>query len=202
MVRLDKILLNTTLSLMLFSLLGLWFMLGSFGFPTVGSIWVWLMILAGVHLMTYSRSKSHEEIIKAMFWIGLVLMVIGSWFLLGNVIMYLVPISFLKHFGTSGSWLLAFFGLACFAYKKMNYYSITFDAIFNYPLWFSSGLSVIGVWFIVGDAGWLPTFGMSLAHIVIFLMPIGVLVRGRNAQTTGNEHFSSATQSHFSDDIN
>ncbi|MBY0353836.1 hypothetical protein K2W90_05730 [Candidatus Babeliales bacterium] len=177
-------------------------MLGSFGFPTMGSIWVWLMILAGIHIMVYSRSKSHEELVQAMFWVGLVLTVVGSWFLFGNIVMYLMPISFLKHFGTSGSWLLAFFGLTCLMYKKMSYYSAIFDSIFNYPLWFSSILSVVGAWFVVGDAGWLPTFDMSLAHVVIFLIPIGLLIRDRAVPKNGTEHFSSATQSHFSDDIN
>ncbi len=69
------------LSLLLFSLLGLWFLLQPFGVPVYGTFWSWVIILTGILFM--SMSKTHCRCTSAL--VGLAIFAFGIRYLLADL---------------------------------------------------------------------------------------------------------------------
>lgn len=158
------------LIVLLFSVLGLWYTLHPFGVPTVGEFWHWVMILFGVYTMVYCRTQSYEQTARLARWIGLVVFFVGSWFLVGEYFIRLmpVPLTILSTVGSAGSWLVIVLG----AWMIIS----GFIRACSQPLWYSLVFTGIGVWFLLGDMRYVPTFGINLLHLMVFLLPIGIMM--------------------------
>src|SRR3989304_2759231 len=96
--------------LWLFAALGAWFTLSALGFPTFGSFWSWVVLLAGI----------------------------CSW--------------------------------VCAASEKHSKTSCPFAGT---PVWFGAMTTIVGAWFVLGDAGVLPTLGLNLLYVATLLGALG-----------------------------
>lgn len=158
------------LTMLLFSVLGLWYTIKPFGVPTYGEFWHWVTLLFGIYIMIYSANQSHEQTVRFARWIGVVIFLVGGWFLVGEYCMRFMPrpLSLLAQKGSVGSWVVVILG--CWMILSRRFRRCA------HPLWYSSTFTLTGIWFLLGSLGYAPTFGINLLHLMIFIVPIGIMV--------------------------
>ena len=157
-------------TMLLFSALGLWYTLKPFRVPTHGEFWHWVTLLFGVYIMIYCANQSHEQTVRFARWIGFVIFIVGAWFLGGEYCMSLMPapMSSLSKMGNASSWFVIILGIWMIGSGMIR--------TCTHPLWYSCIFTFIGVWFLLGDRGYAPTFGISLLYLMVFILPIGIMV--------------------------
>jgi len=72
----------------LFVIFALWFTLSAFGIRVYGSYWSWLILLSGLCAWTCASNKRHRKsscwFAGMPSWVGIVITLIGAWFLLSD----------------------------------------------------------------------------------------------------------------------
>ncbi|MBT4539343.1 hypothetical protein HOI26_02330 [Candidatus Woesearchaeota archaeon] len=72
----------------LFVLLGAWFVLSAFDVPTFGGFWSWLILILGVCTVVCALNPAHRKtscpFAGVPIWAGVLTIVIGAWFVLGD----------------------------------------------------------------------------------------------------------------------
>ena len=100
-------------------------------------------------------------------WTTWLFVLLGAWFVLSA---FRVPT-----FGGFWSWLVLLSGVCawvCIANPKHQKTSCPFAGL---PVWVAVVTVVIGAWFVLGDAGVLPTLGISLLPLALLLGAVAVL---------------------------
>ena len=184
--------LGVKVTLALFSFLGLWFTLSSFGVPTYGDFISWLMVFAGCWMMIATKRWSSNDIVLLFTWVGFFAALIGGVNLFSSFLTVFISIGNIWH------WLIFLYSLAV---TLMNFFKVSTSrfCLCNYfSQWFFMILMVVGAWFVLHDLVGLPTFGIQLIHLITFLIPLGLLIHQEtkgdseihitSSQTPATEH--------------
>ncbi len=100
-------------------------------------------------------------------WTTWLFVILGAWFVLSA---FGVPT-----LGGFWSWIVLLSGVCAWVCLANPQHQKTGCYFVGLPIWAAIAAVIIGAWFVLGDAGILPTFGISLLHLVLLVGAVAVL---------------------------
>lgn len=100
-------------------------------------------------------------------WTTWLFVLLGAWFVLSA---FGVPT-----FGGLWGWLVLLSGVCAWVCAANPEHKKTSCPFARLPVWVAVITVVIGVWFVLGDAEILPTFGISLLHLALLVGAVAAL---------------------------
>ncbi len=100
-------------------------------------------------------------------WTTWLFVLLGAWFVLSAFGM--------PTFGGFWSWIVLLSGVCAWVCAANPSHQKTECPFAGLPVWVAAVTTIIGAWFVMGDAGVFPTFGISLLHLALLAVGVAVL---------------------------
>jgi len=100
-------------------------------------------------------------------WILWIFALLGLWFTLSA---FGMPI-----FGGFWSWIVLLSGICSWVCASDKAHRKTNCPFAGLPVWFGVVFTIIGAWFVLGDTGILPTYGINLLYISLLIIILGII---------------------------